>query len=112
MHVAGVMDRPGVKEDALGERRLAGVDMRRDANVPRLLDRNVASHGMGGVGLGGVHGDSWLLRCVVKSPRVLPAKGNKIGARKTPLAHFEEAAGRKEESAVARRCSRCSSTRK
>ena len=39
VHVAHLVDEPGVKEDALGGRRLAGVDVRGDADVARALQR-------------------------------------------------------------------------
>ena len=36
---------PGVIEDALGGRRLTGIDVRHDADVARLLEWNRACHG-------------------------------------------------------------------
>ena len=34
----------GVVEDALGSRRLTGIDMSHDADVPRLLERYLSGH--------------------------------------------------------------------
>ena len=42
MHLADLVDHAGVEEDALGERRLAGVDVRGDADVARPLQRKRA----------------------------------------------------------------------
>ena len=42
VHLAHLMDHAGVKQDALGDRRLAGVDMRRDPDVPRSFQRKLA----------------------------------------------------------------------
>ena len=37
-----LMDHAGVKKDALGQRRLAGVNVRGDPDVPRLFERELA----------------------------------------------------------------------
>jgi hypothetical protein len=93
MHLPGLMDFAGIKEDALGQCRLPRVDVRGNPDVPRPFDRNIAfCHGSGGV-----HGDSWL---VVASRHASSIEGKKIRAQKTPLAHFEEAAGRKLKAVV------------
>ena len=46
MHLADLVDLLGVEEDALGDGRLAGVDMRDDADVPRACERNLSCHGV------------------------------------------------------------------
>ena len=43
----------GVVEDALGRRRLAGIDVRHDADVAVVRDGGRASHGLGFLGRGG-----------------------------------------------------------
>ena len=45
IHVADLVDQAGVKENALGRRRLAGVDVRGDADVARALERVLARLG-------------------------------------------------------------------
>ena len=40
MHLTDLMDQAGVKENALGDRGLAGVDVRGDADVARPLQRD------------------------------------------------------------------------
>ena len=42
MHLADLVDHAGVKKNALGQRRLAGVDVRGDADVARPLERILA----------------------------------------------------------------------
>ena len=42
MHVAHLVDHAGVKQNALGDRRLAGIDVRGDADVARPLERKLA----------------------------------------------------------------------
>ncbi len=42
MHLADPMDHAGVEQNALGERRLAGIDVRGDADVARALQRERA----------------------------------------------------------------------
>jgi hypothetical protein len=54
MHVARMMDRTRVKKDALGQGRLARIDVRSNADVPRPFNRKGAARG--GVCFGGVHG--------------------------------------------------------
>ena len=44
MHLADLVDLLGVEEDALGDGRLAGVDMGDDADVPRTFERDFACH--------------------------------------------------------------------
>ena len=44
VHLADFVGAPGVIEDALGRRRLAGVDMRHDADVAIALERMAAGH--------------------------------------------------------------------
>ena len=44
MDLADLVDLLGVEEDALGDGRLAGVDMRDDADVPRRGERNLTCH--------------------------------------------------------------------
>ena len=39
VHLTDLVDHAGVKKDALGQRRLAGIDVRGDADVPRPLER-------------------------------------------------------------------------
>ena len=39
MHLADLVDQPGVKQDALGRGGLAGVDVRGDPDVARPLQR-------------------------------------------------------------------------
>ena len=46
MDLAELVDLLRVEEDALGDGRLPGVDMRDDADVPRLGQRNAACHGL------------------------------------------------------------------
>jgi hypothetical protein len=41
MHFTDLVDHAGVKENALGQRGLAGVDVRGNADVPRLLEREL-----------------------------------------------------------------------
>jgi hypothetical protein len=45
MHFADLVRNAGVEKDALGRRRLAGVDVRRDTDVTVALDRSSAWHG-------------------------------------------------------------------
>ena len=40
VHLTDLVDHAGVKKDALGQRRLAGVNVRGDSDVPRLLERD------------------------------------------------------------------------
>ena len=42
MHFADLVDHAGVKKNALGQRRLAGVDVRGNPDVPRPLERELA----------------------------------------------------------------------
>ena len=42
VHFADLVDHAGVKKNALGQRRLAGIDVRGDADVPRPLERELA----------------------------------------------------------------------
>ena len=42
MHLTDLVDHAGVKKDALGDRRLAGVDVRGDPDVARPLERELA----------------------------------------------------------------------
>ena len=42
MHLTHLMDHAGVKENALGHRRLAGINVRGDADVARPLERKLA----------------------------------------------------------------------
>ena len=42
MHVAHLVDHAGVKEDALGDRGLARIDVRGDADVTGSLQRELA----------------------------------------------------------------------
>ena len=41
VHLTDLVDHAGVKKDALGQRRLAGVDVRGNADVPRPLEREL-----------------------------------------------------------------------
>jgi hypothetical protein len=43
---AEVMVMPRIEEDALGRRRLAGVDVRHDTDVPATIQRCSACHGL------------------------------------------------------------------
>ena len=45
VHLADLVALAGVIEDALGRRRLAGIDVRHDAEVAIVLDRMSAGHG-------------------------------------------------------------------
>src|SRR5205807_7078392 len=45
VHLADLVVYAGVEQDALGGRGLAGVDVRRDADVPVAFDGSLASHG-------------------------------------------------------------------
>src|SRR6185295_9713501 len=47
VHFADLMRLAGVVEDALGRRRLAGIDVGHDADVAIVSDRGGASHGWG-----------------------------------------------------------------
>ena len=96
MHITGAMDRARIEKDAFGQRGLAGIDVRSDADVPRTFDRDMTFDGstVGVVGLGCVHGDS--IGCWFGCRHASPLRReSRIRAQKTPLAHFEEAAGRK-----------------
>jgi hypothetical protein len=42
VHLTDLVDHAGVKQNALGQRRLAGIDVRGDADVPRPLERELA----------------------------------------------------------------------
>ncbi len=42
MHFTDLVDHAGVKKNALGQRRLAGVDVRGNADVARPLERELA----------------------------------------------------------------------
>jgi hypothetical protein len=46
VHLADLVGATGVVEDALGRRRLSGVDVRHDPDVAGLLERELAWHGM------------------------------------------------------------------
>ena len=39
MHVADLVDHAGVEQDSLGQRRLAGIDVRGNPDVARPLER-------------------------------------------------------------------------
>ena len=61
MDFADLVDHAGVEKNALGERGLAGVDVRGDADVARPLERDTARSGEFGLvetgsGSGGRHG--------------------------------------------------------
>ncbi len=42
MHLAHLVDHSGIKQNALGDRRLAGVNVRGNSDVPRSLERELA----------------------------------------------------------------------
>ena len=42
MHLTDLVDHAGVKKNALGQRRLAGINVRGDADVARPLERELA----------------------------------------------------------------------
>jgi hypothetical protein len=44
MHFADLVGLAGIIEDALGRRRLAGVDMRHDADIAIAVERMAAGH--------------------------------------------------------------------
>jgi hypothetical protein len=44
VYLADLVRHPGVVQNSLGSRRLAGIDVSHDADVSRLLDWNVTSH--------------------------------------------------------------------
>ncbi len=52
MHLADLVGATRVVEDALGRRRLTGVDVRHDPDVPGLLEGVLAGHEKGRVDLG------------------------------------------------------------
>ena len=48
VHLADLVGAPGVVQDALGRRRLTGVDVRHDPDVPGVMEGELAWHGSGG----------------------------------------------------------------
>ncbi len=52
MHLADLVDHAGVKENALGERGLAGVDVRGNTDVARPLERERSVRRIRIIGLG------------------------------------------------------------
>jgi hypothetical protein len=46
MHLADTVRDARIEEDALGRRRLAGVNMRHDPDVPATIQRCSACHGL------------------------------------------------------------------
>jgi hypothetical protein len=61
MHLTGLMNRARAEKNAFGQSRLARVATRGDTEISGLFDRDIAFHGE--VGLGSVHGHSWLFVC-------------------------------------------------
>jgi hypothetical protein len=49
------MGDPGVEQNALGRRRLSGVDVRHDSNIPAAIQRYLASHDVFSLLLSGFH---------------------------------------------------------
>jgi hypothetical protein len=45
MHLADAVRNPGIEQDALRRRRLAGVDVRHDPDIPATIQRYGACHG-------------------------------------------------------------------
>jgi hypothetical protein len=46
MHLADAMGNARIEQDALSRRRLSGVDVRHNSDVPATIQRYLASHGL------------------------------------------------------------------
>jgi hypothetical protein len=46
MHLADTVGDTRIKQDALGRRCLAGVNVRHDSNIPATIQRDSAGHGL------------------------------------------------------------------